>query len=160
MFLHLFDVREERLYRYKVTMRHVCITTIAVRSRNISYSERVFLTLLYPACKELARYCIVICGLYDCTISLYEAYSESKYRFTEKKIRVRFRTKFYCYQILHSSKYLQTYSLPLLSTYRSRAQVLYTLLTGGGRLRCWPLLHCIFQIVVIKSLAAQELLQL
>ena len=44
----------------------------------------------------------------------YEAYSENKYRFAMKKNRVRFRIKFYCYQILHSSNYFSTYSPPLL----------------------------------------------
>jgi len=44
----------------------------------------------------------------------YETYSESKYRFDIKKNRVRFRIKFYCYQILHSSNYFSTYSPPLL----------------------------------------------
>ena len=44
----------------------------------------------------------------------YEAYSESQYRFVVKT-RVRFRTKFYCYQILHSSYYFCTYSPPLLT---------------------------------------------
>ena len=44
----------------------------------------------------------------------YEAYSESKYRFTVKKNQVRFLIKFYCYQILHSSNYFSTYSPPLL----------------------------------------------
>jgi len=43
----------------------------------------------------------------------YEAYSESKYRFAVKENRVRFSTKFYCYQILHSSNYFSTYSPPL-----------------------------------------------
>jgi len=46
--------------------------------------------------------------------SIHEAYSESKYRFAVKKNRVRFRIKFYCYQILHSSNYFSTYSPPLL----------------------------------------------
>ena len=44
----------------------------------------------------------------------YEAYSESKYRFVVKKIRIRFRIKFYCDQILHSSNYFSTYSPQLL----------------------------------------------
>ena len=47
-------------------------------------------------------------------IGIYEAYSEGKYRFAVKKNRVRFRIKFYCYQILHSSNYFSTYSPPLL----------------------------------------------
>jgi len=44
----------------------------------------------------------------------YEAYSDSEYRFAVKIIRVKFRIKFYCYQILHSSNYISTYSPPLL----------------------------------------------
>jgi len=45
---------------------------------------------------------------------IYEAYSESKYRFAVKEIRVSFHIKFYCYQILYSSNYFSTYSPPLL----------------------------------------------
>jgi len=47
-------------------------------------------------------------------IVTYKAYSESKYRFAVKKNRIKFRIKLYCYQILHSSNYLSTYSPPLL----------------------------------------------
>jgi len=47
-------------------------------------------------------------------IHTYEAYSESEYCFAVKKNQVRFRIKFYCYQILHSSNYFSTYSPPLL----------------------------------------------
>jgi hypothetical protein len=46
--------------------------------------------------------------------TIYEAYSESKYRFAVKTNRIKFRIKFYCYQILHSSNYFSTYSPPLL----------------------------------------------
>ena len=46
--------------------------------------------------------------------SKYKAYSESKYRFAVKKNLFSFHTKFYCYQILHSSNYFSTYSPPLL----------------------------------------------
>ena len=54
---------------------------------------------------------------------MYEAYSESKYRFAVKKNRVRFHIKFYCYQILHSSNSFSTYSPPLLRHLPSGAQV-------------------------------------
>ena len=47
-------------------------------------------------------------------LQLYDAYSESKYCLVVKRNWVRFRTKFYCYQILHSSNYFSTYSPPLL----------------------------------------------
>jgi len=36
MLLRLFDVREERKYRYNVLTRHVHVTIIAVRSRKYS----------------------------------------------------------------------------------------------------------------------------
>ena len=43
----------------------------------------------------------------------YEAYSDSKYRFSVK-ISNKVSYKFYCYQILHSSNYFSTYPPPLL----------------------------------------------
>ena len=42
-----------------------------------------------------------LCDVNTMTLS-YEAYSDSKYRFAVKKNRVRFRIKFYCYQILQT----------------------------------------------------------
>jgi len=46
-------------------------------------------------------------------IHMYEAYSESAYRFAVKK-SIKFLIKFYCYQVLHSSNYFSTYSPSLL----------------------------------------------
>ena len=46
-------------------------------------------------------------------VTIYEAYSESNYRFAEIKLS-KVSYKIYCYQILHSSNYFSTYSPPLL----------------------------------------------
>jgi len=60
---------------------------------------------------------------------LYEAYSESKYRFAVKN---RLRTKFYCYQILHSSNYFSNAAI-IEALIVAGHTFLYTLLIECGR---------------------------
>jgi len=55
--------------------------------------------------------------------TVYEAYSESKYRFAVRQNWVRFRIKFYYYQILHSSNYFLHIRRHYWGTYRSGPQV-------------------------------------
>jgi hypothetical protein len=64
----------------------------------------------------------------------YEAYSESKYRFAvKKKNRVRFRTKFYCYQIPHSSNYFfNIFAAIIEALIVAGHKFLCTLLIKGG----------------------------
>jgi len=73
---------------------------------------------LHRACKRinlLLLFTVIMITMHvKLAIKMYEAYSESKYRFAVKKNRLRFRTKSYCYQSLHSSNYFSTYSPPLL----------------------------------------------
>ena len=67
----------------------------------------------------------------------YEAYPESKYNFTVKKNRIRFRIKFYFYQILHSSNYFFHIFAAIIEALTVEGhKVLYTLLIECGRLRC------------------------
>jgi len=95
----------------------VSLTLLSIRRTAILYnfnSEQYMLPeddRVIETCRSVLN---VLMYILDFLNSIYDAYSESKYRFAVKQNRVRFRIKFYCYQILHSSNYFSTYSPPLL----------------------------------------------
>jgi len=89
---------------------------------------------------------------------MYEAYSESKYRFAVKKSS---KVSYKILMLSDSTSFKLFFHIfaAIIEALIVGHKFLYTLLIVHGRLQCKPHPHCIFQvIVVIKSLAAQELL--
>ena len=55
---------------YNVTLTHYCVIIVAVEKQWVLHIPSVC-SLSYPAREAHATYCIVVCGLSDCTISFY-----------------------------------------------------------------------------------------
>jgi len=94
----------EKKYRYNVTVRHVRLTKIVVRSRKYSILRVCVCNPTYPASKELAPYHIGICDLL--ALPYFSTLSQKWHHFSKKKLfNIKWMFSFYLQHFWNTFRY-------------------------------------------------------